>query len=572
MGEPPVSLYSYDGNFTTNVYKVAGSPVSQATAVSVARNSPAWVENLAGAWSYVAPNTPARSDAGLMLNAAADALITTMGWTPSVNITWNSGTGAWETDLTPDDVFGASVVSYFGTSVFYCDVTSGTDGGAATSWGTARRKIQDCIALGNATGGPYIVYIKAGTYGRDRGFSLGGTGTLPTQRCAFIAVDGRVVNHTADPITWGAADGTYPNTYKIAKSNVARVVRPDIVDADGDLLQLTYVADQATCNTTPNSWSQVDANANLCVNLNGDVASDSTVRAMRKSPGLAVNSGVDVYIEGIDFQGGAEGAVAGCLFLGASTTRKFWAEDCTFRYAGGTINGTQAAHDNVTILNSDGFHVFNACQSSRAAKDAFNNHNSDGSASSFVLTIDCTGRYNGDLPSTSNNALTGHEYTQHIDLNGDYRYARGGLVAFIANSAFMGLGTTVKFDRDDAGIGPIGYRVIDTANMWLLDCSAEMTSSGDYSTRNSASSHLYIRNFDNITGTMDGDEEAIGAVNPTQALLADTLTINATGTNDWTLVYDDDSTEAFTAVSGNLVKAAADLSRPLVKSYTAVAA
>lgn len=53
---------------------------------------------------------------------------------------------------------------------------------------------------------------------------------------------------------------------------------------------------------------------------------------------------------------------------------------------------------------------------------------------------------------------------------------------------------------------------------------------------------------------------------------ADALTLLGTGINNWTMTFDDNSTQTFSGVSGNLVIDPATISRPYIKSFSAVLA
>lgn len=393
------------------------------------------------------------------------------------------------------------------TAIFHVDPVGGSDT-TGTGIGTYRydfsaavRTPQKAVTLGNATGAPYQVLIKADSNPRiNRADSGVQAGIKPTQPCAFIAYGGRVRLSAFDAHTW-AVDGTYGNTYSVAETNCSGVfdlLNTRIVGSSSDyqgrtktlLAELTKVADAATCNATPGSW--VNTGGKTYVRRSdGAAVTDSNTMSLRNSYGYAIGA-TTVYFQGFDFEGGLDANTAG--------TRNLICEDCTFRYGQQYSAGRGLSLDNIT-----GVAGFVNCEADANGSDGFNFHNTSGQ--SFVLTIDCSAWDNGRGSSISNNGNTGHERVVGVDIGGDYRYNRGGSVRWIDQSSLWCIGTFSGYDYGDIAMGgsmsPTEFRVDSYAQMFLDDTVAQARSGGAaYSNSGLSRNAIWTRNATVLSGTI----------------------------------------------------------------------
>jgi len=369
--------------------------------------------------------------------------------------------GQFLADIRPEAYAAAALA---GPS-YFVDIATGNDGNAGTNWGAAVKSIFVATQLGNAGGVPFNVAVKAGVYPRANSFTNGGPMVIPTQAAAYRAVGGRVTCWAGSDLGWsGVPDGIYGNCHSVARSNVTAVLDLAHADAFGDPAELARVADAAACNTTAGSWAEVGGT--LYVHrADGAAATNANTRALLVVDAFVLDdTAKSVYLEGFDFQGGANGGV----FVYGATERALVFVDCSARYAGGPSH----LCDGFRILDSSGLALLVRCVAASNAKDGFNFHwGQGGTPALHHLTIDCRAYGNGRYDSQSNNGLTSHDGLVGIDVGGFYHDNFGANVVSNAASRLWCLGTEARDSLGDGPRGgavePVDFNTQETATYWL---------------------------------------------------------------------------------------------------------
>ncbi|WEK48509.1 MAG: hypothetical protein P0Y66_11770 [Candidatus Kaistia colombiensis] len=348
---------------------------------------------------------------------------------------------------------------------YFVDIATGHDGNAGTSWGAALKSIFVATQLGNAGGLPFNVSVKSGVYPRANSFTNSGPMVIPTQPVVYRAVGGRVTCWAGGDLGWpGAPDGTHGACYAVARSNVTVVLDLAQANSFGDPAELARVADATTCNATAGSWAQVGGT--LYVHrADGAAPTNANTQVLLVVDAFVLDgTAKSVYLQGFDFQGGANGGV----FVYGAATRSLVFVDCSARYAGGPSH----LYDGFRILDTSGLAVLVRCLAGSNAKDGFNFHwGQGGTPSLYHLTVDCRAYDNGRFESQSNNGLTSHDGLVGIDVGGLYHDNFGGNVVSNGASRLWCLGTET---RDSLGDGPRGgaveavdFNTQDTTTFWL---------------------------------------------------------------------------------------------------------
>ncbi|WP_324807207.1 hypothetical protein SH584_11455 [Sphingomonas sp. LY29] len=353
----------------------------------------------------------------------------------------------------------------FSGTTFYVDIATGSDADSGLTEALAKKCIYLAIAAGNATGAPFQVMVKGGSYNRDFNFNASGGGTVPTQHCAVIGYGGRVITGSySETHTW-AADATFTNTYSATRSACTRLFDRLNLDAFGNYAELTQVADAATCNTTPGSWAQVGSIV-YARRLDGAPVTHANTRTLLTGEACLLGTKT-IYLEGIDFEGGN---IVGCMNATQTATRNIVAVGCTFKYAG---SATTPSNDGVAVNNMTGLAAFFNCEADANSKDGFNSHANTGTHN--FLTVNCRGEDNGRYASTSCNGFTVHEATSAIDVGGYYGGNRNGSDFHNINtSKCWAIGTEVV--QSAAGyasnLANACFTVGDTAIIWAENTRA----------------------------------------------------------------------------------------------------
>lgn len=375
--------------------------------------------------------------------------------------------------------------AYHVDGVFGVDANTGL-GVYDGDFSAAKKSIFSAITAGNATGAPYRVIVKAGTYTQERSIngSGGQAGVEPTQHCAFIAWGG-IVYHVAGTAeaAW-VNDGSGTNTYTGGPSNASRVFDRLNLDIHGSYTELVNVADQSTVRATAGSWSGLGTK--LAIRRADGLTPDSeNTLVLRNIDTAAFDScTTDLYFEGFHFHGGTFGA----LWIDPVSTRNVVCVDCEAAYSGTTANPLDAFR----IRRVQGLVLMVRCTARKAWKDGFNYHDDDAADFSMrVMHIDCRGYSTGKTGSSSNNNLTTHDFVILLDLNGDYRDGSiGADVHVIEGTQTVLLGTTIS-----AGVnGGVQLACIRaTNNAVLYGENINLTSPGATIVAEGAASRVILR-------------------------------------------------------------------------------
>lgn len=411
---------------------------------------------------------------------------------------------------------------------YYVDMVAGLDGNSGLSDGSAFNTISRAIQVVNTAGVPARIFVKggqgagqitAGYYNRSKNFLGTGGTTFPTVDIAFYAYGGRAVVAAAESggnLAW-TPDTTYTWVSSGTRSNVLRVFDTTLRDSFGHYVELTKVADLATCSRVPNSWAQVSGTVKVN-RADGLIASESNTRIFMTIPNFQQNSSFAAsnqrsYLfsgvadgDGFDFEGGSSGCLSFTFNSGTvSNLKMVAAKNCTFRYAGGI--GSSTERDNIAIESYHGLVAFQDCDASKSSKDGFNVHNAYGAtigSVSSILTINCTGFDNGRGTSISNNAWTLHENVRGVDICGRYSNIRGSTIHNVGTSKAMILGAYLESSLGDVMNGgsspPCELRSADDAVIYARLCTCKPSSPPENAIRAEGSSDIYLRDC-NLLGS-----------------------------------------------------------------------
>lgn len=390
-----------------------------------------------------------------------------LGWpSETYPIDFGYNGSAYTSNFNPESYAAAALAG----PTYYVDVSRGNNANTGLDPNLPLQSIWRATALGNTAAVPFNVRVAAvaAGYPREHGFTNNGSVTPNTVAAAYIATGGTAEVWVGSLLAWpGAPDATFPNTYKVARSVVSRVLDLTTNDADGDYVELTKVATAALCNSTPNSWAQVAGD--LYVNKNGAQVTSQNTRVLLQTIANFYLNGTskDVYLKGFDFQGGTAGAVA----MVAAATMNFIAVDCKAGYTGDSaVNVNAWKIDYVT-----GLVALVRCVGRRAVADQINGHWSPGGVPGlFLLTIDCKGRNTATVGGVQScNGLTTHDDIISIDLNGEYYGNAGANVIPIQACKMYCLGTYAHDSLGDIAAGgattPTDFQTQFTAQLWLQE-------------------------------------------------------------------------------------------------------
>lgn len=384
---------------------------------------------------------------------------------------------------------------------YYVNVGTGSDANTGLSLAQALKSIHAAITKGNTGGVPFRVAVAAGSYPRENNFTSTGTLVPATQPCAIIG-SGLVECWAGTVLTWpGSPDATFTSTYKVARGSVARVLNLTTNDANGDYAELVKVADAATCNSTPNSWAQVVGDLYVHRTAEEAPTTANTRVLLLSTPNLQTGAtSKDIYVSGIDFQGGSGGAVA---VVGTATLNAMFV-NCSGKYAGAVgVNVNGFAVDNIT-----GLVAAKGCIAACNEADGFNVHKNAGAPN--LLTINCIGRNNGRNSALSCNGWTIHDDAPGIDVNGEYFGNYGANVIPINGCQAFCVGTYAHDSIGDEGHGgtttPTDFQTQNTATLWL-----QGTRSGVSATSLNASNTSAIRKKNHTASAAQTETVAAGA-------------------------------------------------------------
>lgn len=352
-----------------------------------------------------------------------------LGWAPLFvpRIYRDMQTGAYSVDpFNPRDLVNQSIWT---GAAYHVDVATGVDtntglGAFDGDFRSPLLTIQQAIVLGNATGAPYRVYVKAGYYGGSRALT-GGSAVEPTQHAAFIGVGGAVRNTASDgTINFSATtDATYTNTYTVSIANLLQIRDMLTRDSSTRFADIPQLADPATVNSAATGGYCISGGLLYLRRADGLRPTDANTLITRTNGAARfVTCTTDLYFENFAFYGGYDGA----LYCDPVATRNIVTVNCEASYAGGSAYTT--ASDGVRIRRNQGLVCHVNIRAYGNTKDGLNYHRDSAAAGSmFVLTINPVSKGNGLFGATSCQAETSHDDVVSITVNPDYYDSKGSL-------------------------------------------------------------------------------------------------------------------------------------------------
>jgi len=385
--------------------------------------------------------------------------------------------GGFETDLRPEAHAAAALAG----PTYHVDVATGSDASSGAGWGTALKSIFAATQLGNAGGVPFNVLVKAGVYSRANNFTHSGPMVVPTQPAAYRAFDGRVTCWAGQELSWpGSPHETYGNCYAVARSTVTVVLDLSQQNAFGDPIEMARVANAATCDAMPGSWAQ-DGGTLYVRREDGLAPTNANTRVLIVIDAFALDAtGKSVYLEGFDFQGGANGGV----FVHGAAARAIVCVDCSARFAGGPGHAGDGFH----IEDNAGLAALVGCAASANAKHGFDfRWLLGGTPGLHPLVVDGRAHDNGRHAHTSDNGLVCQDGLAGIVIGGDYHHNFGANLRIGDASELWCLGAFAHESQGDGArggsLGPVDFAASGTSQLWLEQTrsavSAEAMSAAD---------------------------------------------------------------------------------------------
>jgi hypothetical protein len=375
--------------------------------------------------------------------------------------------GRFVTDFRPE----AHAAEALAGPTYHVDIATGSDSASGANWAAALKSIFVATQLGNTGGVPFNVLVKAGVYSRANNFTNNGPMVVPTQPVAYRAHGGRVTCWAGHDLSWpGSPHATYGNCYAVTRSTVTAVLDLLHLNDSGDPVELSRVSDATTCDATPDGWAQVGST--LYVRRGDGVApTNANTRVLIVIDAFALDAtGQSVYLEGFDFQGGANGGV----FVHGAASRDVICVDCAARFAGGPSH----SGDGFLIEDNDGLAALVGYIAAGNAHGGFAfRWTEDEPVTQHVAAIDCVARDNGRHAHHANSGLAGGDGTTGLVVGGVYSGNFGANIESGEGSTLWCLGTVAQDSLGDADlggtIGPVDFSAGGTSQLWL-----EQTRSG----------------------------------------------------------------------------------------------
>jgi hypothetical protein len=373
---------------------------------------------------------------------------------------------------------------------------SGSDVNDGRDLAHAKRTIENAIgSMTQAT----TIWLADGFYGENAPAGTGGhwRGNNPAYDLVLKAIHpGQVINSPkVYQLSWTVYDAP-THTYQANYASGVFAVWDGKILQNGDYIRLTAQASIAAVQANAGSWYQTAGV--VYVHLADDRPPDSDLHVFRDmNSAYCTRDGITIYLEGIEFQGGTNGAG---WFRNASAAGglQIYAKNCRFKYSG-YIGGLAIEGANAVICQD--------CESARNQNDGFNYHVRNGVAPD-AIEIRCAARDNG-IPGgdNDNNGSSIHDGGRVLRLMGRYYNSAGPNVIDIDNALSYNLGCQAFDSLAAAGSGHNYY--ID-GSMWLDCCESHGAAAPDYDLFVlSTGDALYHRhlisggNFRNAGGTLE---------------------------------------------------------------------
>jgi hypothetical protein len=407
--------------------------------------------------------------------------------------------GRYDVDIRPQDLIDFSQF----TNIVYVDSTRPNDLGSGASWGAAKQSIKAALTVAAGNTGGTRIFIRSGVYDSSLSISAGDLSSVLSNKSVTLeAVYGRVVTGAFDSLTWSlSASKAY--TYEATVSDAITAYNPLIKDSYGDYRRYEPVASIADVESTEGSF-YVDGTTAYIHPHGGVVASNDNVRIYRNiRGGVMLNTG-DVYMNGIDFEGGKTGAV----YAFAQLDDKYLVdENCTYKYV------VAGSFDDIDRYSSVIYRRFLLrysidTQASSNSGDAYGVSTEDSTTPS-LMCLRCSGVNNGYVTDTARsvNGFTSHQGLKGVDVGGYYDGNLGPHVVGVDDDTqILCVGTYVGASAGDVLFGgSFGYGGFlmagGTNNLYLIECKDR---ANDVAIRANLPSSIDVYDHDG-TGAIEGD-------------------------------------------------------------------
>lgn len=285
-------------------------------------------------------------------------------------------------------------------------------------------------------------------------------------------------------LSWSVYDAP-SHTYQASYATTVQSVRDKkSLTIDDDYVKLTAKASIAEVQANAGSWYQTGSV--VYVRLADNRVPDSDLMVMISMPSChVVKDNITIYMEGIEFQGGPNGA-AYMRNNSAAGGLKVYAKDCKFKYSFAT-GGFAAEGTTLTILQD--------CESASNDNDGYNYHVRNGVVPD-AIEINCVGRNNGWTTDADNNGSSIHDGGRICRIMGNYGNTYGQVIIDINGALSWNLGVEAHHGL----VAGISNFFID-GTMWLDRCWSHDHSVTGYDLHVlGAGDALYYRELDS-----DGD-------------------------------------------------------------------
>jgi hypothetical protein len=348
---------------------------------------------------------------------------------------------------------------------YHVDIATGSDAASGAGWGAALKSIFVATQRGNAGGVPFNVLVKAGVYPRASNFTDNGPMVVPTQEAAYRAHGGRVTCWAGHELSWPASPhGTYSNCYAVTRSTVTVVLDLLEQNSSGDPAELSRVADAESCNATPDSWAQVGSTLYV-QRADGLAPTNANTRVLIVIDAFALDAtGKSVYLEGFDFQGGANGGV----FVHGEASRNVVCVDCSARFAGGPGH----AGSGFAVEDNAGLVALLGCTAAANAKDGFDFRWSlGGTPDLHPLVVDGHAHDNGRHAHKADAGLACRDGVAAVVIGGVYHANFGANLWTGDASLACCLGAFAHDSHGDVArggsLGPVDFAASGSSQLWL---------------------------------------------------------------------------------------------------------
>lgn len=306
----------------------------------------------------------------------------------------------------------------------------GNDANSGATLALAKRTIENAIGVMTQ---PTLILLNDGLYGDASIAGQGGfwRGANPVYSLIVRAINPGQVVHSAHVfnLVWALFHAP-SNTYSVAYANPVLNAWDSSVLVDGDYTRIVPKTSIANVQANPGTWYQTGGVVYL--HLFDGRAPDANVHIMRDMlSAYCARDNITIYLEGIEFQAGANGAV---YFRNNSAAGglNVYAKNCKFKYSGAT-GGFAMEGTDLSIAQN--------CLSSSNQNDGYNYHVRNGVIPK-AIEINCVGRYSGFAGGDAdNNGSSMHDAGKIVRIMGQYHNTYGPVVIDINNAQSWNLGS-----------------------------------------------------------------------------------------------------------------------------------